>query len=1222
MHPNRLIIQWNCRSFSTNSPILKQQVATLRPLALLLQETRGVCKIPNYNTYMTPAIVHVGANAVEKIEGQAAILVRKDCKAVQYRWDLDCNRHREVVVVKVDPPGSRPVLLVSVYYRPYGSDRYSDTYDWITHIFSLLRFDGPVIVGGDFNARSPLWGYTKTDVRGSLLEQALEFSPLDLRNEPNVATRIGLHCTQSDTTPDLTLCTPGAIRSWDVADITWGSDHIPILIQINAKKVRVRKRYAITSWPLFRDSFHTSPDPSLSDFIEALQQARGHAVDEIESTVEVERPDTYMISLMRKAHRLTHRYRTGGKTHRDLMKLKKHYRCINEHQKQLQNERWYRLCERLGQEKSLSHLWAIFRSLSGKAKTKLPVVDALLLKDTPATVELEIMTTFFPHATQDKSRLRTLPVITVASPQESLDCPFTLAELQIAIMQGKPRSAPGHDGVTWQELRNLPTIGHEALLSLINQSWTTGIVSDHLKTTILHPIPKPGKDSSKIENLRPISLTPTICKLTERMINNRLQFHLENTSWFHPAQTGFRPNLGTQDYLWLLRRVLNRKSRKHCPDYLLALDMRKAFDNVNQEGILRELALAFPSQKAQNWIRNFLEHRPIRLNHKGYQTWSPSTFYLDRGVPQGSILGPILFNLAMNRIARTLEQDTSARFAIYADDIVVWTEAADYPDHMIMQAELQSAVLSLEKSLSDFSLHLSAQKTEFLSVDGRTATNPAFQIPLQIGDSTIQSKNGTIRLLGIQVGSCNSPNAWIRQLRSTWRPTLHLITRMSNKYGGVTQRTCLTLGRAIGLGRLTYGFPAYEFSTRHVKDLQILYRSLVRAVTGLPRHTPITTLEQALPLPPLNILIEETQARHRHRLELTHQGYKLQKWDQLDSKSDLDTLPSLLPPWERPAVGIIRKRPIPRIRHEAREQLISKLSAERLQDELDIFTDAAVMGNEAGVAWRCPDLPLLNGSNRVFNHFGLVEEAELLGIFGALRRLQEQEPQLTAHSTTRFRIITDSHVALQELNKSYSRNGVANQILSLIKTLQKKNLEIRLAWTPGHSTSAVGNQEAHDAARESLQSLSPPTDPHSHEEQPSNTWHQQRRQLHTESRRRLHDASPPGFLSLISGLSRSAEIFANKAHANVAYTPDILRKWHFPNVTWSAFCPFCDTDTIPNLCHLIWRCPAFPKGRDTLIQKFTPPSSEQDHLDLLRSDPSALECVANYAIVSGLFKAV
>lgn len=280
------------------------------------------------------------------------------------------------------------------------------------------------------------------------------------------------------------------------------------------------------------------------------------------------------------------------------------------------------------------------------------------------------------------------------------------------------------------------------------------------------------------------------------------------------------------------------------------------------------------------------------------------------------------------------------------------------------------------------------------------------------------------------------------------------------------------------------------------------------------------------------------------------------------------------------------------------------------------------MGSEAGVAWCCPDLPFLNGSNRTLNHFGLVEEAELIGILGALQRLQEQENQLIAHGATRFRIITDSHVALQELNKSYTHNGVANRILSLIQTLREKKLEIRLAWTPGHSTSAVGNQEAHDAARESLQSASPPTDPYLHDTQPSDTWHQQRRQLHNQSRRRLQNASPPGFLSLTSGLSRSAEIFANKAYANAAYTPDVLRKWHFPNVTWPTFCPFCDVNTIPNLCHLIWRCTAFSKGRDALLQKFTPPSSEEDHIELLKSDSSALECVANYAIVSGLFKAV
>lgn len=155
-----------------------------------------------------------------------------------------------------------------------------------------------------------------------------------------------------------------------------------------------------------------------------------------------------------------------------------------------------------------------------------------------------------------------------------------------------------------------------------------------------------------------------------------------------------------------------------------------------------------------------------------------------------------------------------------------------------------------------------------------------------------------------------------------------------------------------------------------------------------------------------------------------------------------------------------------------------------------------------------------------------------------------------------------------------------------------------------------------------LQSPPPPTDPHSHEKQPSNTWHQQCRQLYTQSCRRLHDASPPGFLSLISGLSNSAEIFANKAHTNVAYTPYIHKKWHFPMSLGRPSSHFVTRTPLPNFCHLIWRCPAFSNGRDSLIQKFTPSSSEQDHLDLLTSEQPLHACVrANYAIVSGLYKA-
>lgn len=114
-----------------------------------------------------------------------------------------------------------------------------------------------------------------------------------------------------------------------------------------------------------------------------------------------------------------------------------------------------------------------------------------------------------------------------------------MAELLVALGQGKPRSAPGHDVVTRH--RNLPAVGHDALLKLISSSWEQSQVDDHLKLTIIHPIPKPGKGSRQMENLLPIALTLTMCKLIEHLINNRLSFGTNSmvspgTNWF-PAQS-------------------------------------------------------------------------------------------------------------------------------------------------------------------------------------------------------------------------------------------------------------------------------------------------------------------------------------------------------------------------------------------------------------------------------------------------------------------------------------------------------------------------------------------------------------------------------------------------------------------------------------------------------------------------------------------------------------
>lgn len=88
--------------------------------------------------------------------------------------------------------------------------------------------------------------------------------------------------------------------------------------------------------------------------------------------------------------------------------------------------------------------------------------------------------------------LQSLSEIDIPLPLDELD---TLGELHVALAQGKSRFAPGHDKITWQDLRNPATHGHEILLCIVNGSWETGQVHEQLKGVIIHPIPKPSKDA-------------------------------------------------------------------------------------------------------------------------------------------------------------------------------------------------------------------------------------------------------------------------------------------------------------------------------------------------------------------------------------------------------------------------------------------------------------------------------------------------------------------------------------------------------------------------------------------------------------------------------------------------------------------------------------------------------------------------------------------------------
>lgn len=162
------------------------------------------------------------------------------------------------------------------------------------------------------------------------------------------------------------------------------------------------------------------------------------------------------------------------------------------------------------------------------------------------------------------------------------------------------------------------------------------------------------------------------------------------------------------------------------------------------------------------------------------------------------------------------------------------------------------------------------------------------------------SENGELRILGVQLASCNSPRTWIRQLRQQWSPLLHAIRRMSNKYGGARQEACQTLARAVAVGKPLFGFTVYVLSKKHIEDVELLHRATLCTITGLLKRTRIDRLTELVTLSPIRATYADAQQALTDTLECTVQGRSILAWGQL-SHTD-NRAPSLRFPWDSPVI--------------------------------------------------------------------------------------------------------------------------------------------------------------------------------------------------------------------------------------------------------------------------------------------------------------------------------
>ena len=259
---------------------------------------------------------------------------------------------------------------------------------------------------------------------------------------------------------------------------------------------------------------------------------------------------------------------------------------------------------------------------------------------------------------------------------------FSEEDICKAIATIPAKSAPSPDRIPAVLLRNCSNSLAQPLYILWSKPMETGEIPLKLKHGLVTPIYK-GGDKSMPANYRPVTLTSHIVKIFEKIVVKRLTDYMVSLNLFNKHQHGFRKGRSClSQLLEHYQRILSGLEEQGSVD-VVYLDFCKAFDKVDHKVLLEKLQVIGVAGKLFQWIGEFLIQRSQSVVVDGVAS-SPGQ--VSSGVPQGSVLGPLLFLILMSDIDCDLSRASASSFA---DDTRIIMCISEREDHLMMQDELQ-----------------------------------------------------------------------------------------------------------------------------------------------------------------------------------------------------------------------------------------------------------------------------------------------------------------------------------------------------------------------------------------------------------------------------------------------------------------------------------------------------------------------------------------------------
>jgi len=771
------------------------------------------------------------------IAGGVAIIIKKQLKF--YTLPQIKIAGCDIVLIKIQ---SNLNMTVGVIYVP---PKIQFSFDSIA---STLNKYSPIILGGDYNARHTTWNNFSNNTRGVQLYKFVNNNDISLIHSNTYTFKVPRK-NASNIDIFITKDIPYNYSCYTINDLS--SNHLPVFLKF--ENVNIAKKNITldkTDWSEFfnrtdkwRIVYELQNQDSIDDSIEKLQKyilkafKQSSTYHQNNKRAQMGEKDLAAINnLIRLRNYFRRKYQRTGTNRFRLFR-----NILNSQIKvfltEKRNEYWSKKLKTLNvKDKSL---WKTLKSISRKNITPPPLILANheIIYDPQQKAE-EIAKNF--HSVYSTAASLTSPLNPVVNDyMNSLDrlddmtppinLNFLTSYTILNIIKKLSNKAPGQDKITANMLKNSSFKITLQIYYIIKKSMQLGYFPKIWKTALVLAFPKPGKAQTSPTSYRPISLLSVISKIYEKIIHTQIMKHLETYKIIINEQFGFRSRHSTVAQLLRITEYFALEMNKKRYSAMLLLDLQKTFDSVWHQGLLYKLHVMEVPDSIIKILRSYLTNRNFIVNFCGQRS---SAYDVGAGVPQGSVLGPVLFNIFINDIPKS----RNSGLAVYADDTAVF--ASSWSTTLLTRG-LQMYVDDILQYFTDWRMSINPDKSEAIIFTRRRYASPP---PIRVLNHKVPW-SGKVKYLGVVLDSGlrwgPAVNDRINKTNATFKTLYPLINRKST----LSVKFKLLLYKMCARPALLYAAPVWAAAPRTYLDkLQIVQNKFLCIALNVPYGTRIIDL--------------------------------------------------------------------------------------------------------------------------------------------------------------------------------------------------------------------------------------------------------------------------------------------------------------------------------------------------------------------------------------------